>query len=340
MEKVTIGVLNYNGKETLPDTLQSIVNLSYPTFEVLVVDNGSTDTSRGLLQKSFPHIRCIALESNVGSAAGRNIILQESKTRYVLCLDNDIVLEPDALTSLMKVMQTVPQAAVCHPEIQDPTDQEASFHYNGGWVHYLCALVPRSYCAKERPTYEVFDVVSGGALLIDREAASHIGGFDDDYFFNMEDGDFTVRFTLSGYLCLNVPRAVVYHRKKPRGTSKAFYQVRNRWFFIIKLYSWRTILLVSPMLFLFEVSQALFLGLQGDVKSYWKGTWAAVCEFPNLIRKRQAFQRIKIKADRDWLREGELFVPHQLVKGKLFKIILKAYSVFFNLYWRVIRPLC
>lgn len=341
MEKVTIGVVNFNGKGILPETLQAIQNLKYPAFEVMIVDNHSTDGSVEWVQKHFPEVRCICLEANRGLPGARNVILQEAKTDYVFIMDNDIILTPDLLTCLMQVMKRVPHAAACHPEIRDTTDPELAAHYNGGWIHYLCELVPRAAAnSSARPDYEIFDVVSGGALLINRHAAAQIGGFDEDYFFNWEDGDCMSRFTLAGYLCLNVPGTIVYHKGKPRGTSKVFYQIRNRWYFILKLYSWRTLILAAPMFLLFELSQALFLSLKGAGKEYWKGNLVALSQLPNILRKRRAFQKLKVKRDRDWLRGGSFYLPNGLLKWKTAKTLLKFYYSFFDLYWRLIRPLC
>ena len=249
MANVTIGVVNYNGRNVLPDTLQSIRGLDFPVSEVIIVDNGSKDGSPEWVKEHYPEFRCIRLKENLGLPGARNVILQEARTDLVFTMDNDISLDRGSLRRLVEVMEKVPRAGACHPEIRDVADPNVT-HYNGGWIHYLCASVPRSEVPGSRPEYEVFDTISGGALLIDRDTALRIGGFDEDYFFNWEDGDFTARLTLAGYLCLNVPEAIVHHRSKPRGTSRVFYQVRNRWFFILKLYSWRTILFTVPMLFL------------------------------------------------------------------------------------------
>lgn len=338
-EKITIGVINYNGINTLPQTLASIQNLDYPNLEVIVVDNLSTDGSREWVLENSPEVDCICLDYNKGSATARNVILNKAQTKYILYLDNDIVLESDVVTRLLQVMKTVPQVAACHPEICDPNDPTV-YHYNGSWIHYLCASIARTNDTGERPEYEVFDTVSGAALLVDREAALAVGGFDEDFFFNWEDGDFTCRLTLAGYLCVNVPHAIVHHKSKPRGTSKVFYMTRNRWYFILKLYSWRTLLLSAPMLIIFELSQALFLTMKGALPDYIKGNIAAIQQIPNTLRKRHTFQKIKVKRDRDWLRAGELYVPPNLANSKLLVVLKNIYSDCLNLYWHIISIFC
>jgi GT2 family glycosyltransferase len=340
VDKVTVGIVNYNGMETLPACLGSVLNLEYPSCEIIVVDNNSTDGSREWLRVHHPRVRLICLEQNQGLPGARNVILSAAATPYILSMDNDIILEPDALTRLMEVMAEVPRAAVCHPEIRDPEDP-AVHHYNGGWIHFLCIFISRPEPDNSsRPEYEVFPTVSGAALLIDRARALEVGAFDEDYFFNWEDGDFASRCTLAGYLCLNVPSAVVHHRSKPRGRTKVFYQVRNRWFFILKLYSWRTLIWTAPMLLSFELMQATFLSMQGGARDYLRGNLAVMRHFPGLMKKRREFQKLKARRDRDWLMTGALYIPRQLSPKGWIGRFLKAYEIMLGAYWRLVRRLC
>jgi GT2 family glycosyltransferase len=340
VEKVTVSIVNYNGLETMPACLASVLNLDYPALEILVVDNNSTDGSREWLQTHHPDVRLLHLRENRGPAGARNASLAAAATDYILHLDNDIVVEPDALSKLMKVMEKMDRAAVCHPEIRDPEDP-AVHHYNGGWVHFLCAFVSRSKPTEaSRPEFEVFDMVSGAALLVHRPRALAVGGVDEDYFFNWEDGDFVIRCTLAGFLCLNVPAAVVHHRSKPRGRSKVFYQVRNRWFFILKYYSWRTLVWTSPMLLSFELLQAAYLFRAGAAREYLRGNLAVLGYFPRLMKKRKAFQRLKIRQDRDWLTAGPLFIPRQLAPAGRLDQMLKFYESMLGAYWRLVRNFC
>lgn len=339
--QVTIGVINYNGAETLPDVLDALRRVDYPAFEVLVVDNASTDGSREMVAARFPEVRLIALPENRGSAAARNAILKASQAAYVLALDNDIVLAPDALDCLVKVIRMHPRIAAAHAELEDPNDPEV-YHYNGGWNHFLCALVarPRPRPGEARPRYEVFPGMGGAALLLDRQAALSLGGFDEAYFFNMEDGDFTARLTLAEYLVVNVPGARALHRSKPRGASKAFYQVRNRWYYILKLYGTRTLVLAAPAFLVYEGMQAALLFSKGAGREYLRANLAVLLSLPSLFRKRMAFRRLKVKRDRDWLRSGEMYVPAGLRPRGLMAVFKLAAELFFSAYWGLIRPFC
>jgi hypothetical protein len=94
------------------------------------------------------------------------------------------------------------------------------------------------------------------------------------------------------------------------------------------------------MFLLFELSQALFLVLKGAGKEYWKGNLVALSELPNILRKRRAFQRLKVKRDRDWLRGGSFYLPNGLTQRQTARTLLKFYCGFFDFYWKLIRPLC
>jgi GT2 family glycosyltransferase len=340
--EVTIYVINYNGQAELSKTLPALLTLTSPTKDIIVIDNNSTDGSREWLKECFPDIRCIHLEENRGVSAARNVALETAETDYVLVLDNDIIVTPDMLMHLMNVMQSESNVGVCHPDILDDNDPDV-YHYNGGWIHYLGTFIsrPKPEYGSYRPRYEQFDVVSGAAMLINRQAAKHIGYFDGDYFFNWEDGDFVSRLTLAGYRCLNVPAAVVYHNSKPRGTSKVFYQVRNRWYFMLKLYHWRTLVLILPMLCLFELLQAILLLNKGAILDYGSGNLAVLKDFAKIMEKRRAFQVHKKVSDKIWLKAGEMYIASSI--NQRSAVLDRLQHAFFELcrvYWRIVRPLC
>jgi GT2 family glycosyltransferase len=342
---VTVGVINFNGLGTLPGTLASLLALDYPSYDIRVVDNGSTDGSRewllGWLNEHTPLADGIFYEENRGASAARQALLENSQAPYVFFVDNDILVERGALSSLVEVLGSGVEAAACHPEICDDNDPSV-YHYNGGWMNYLGVYLSRP-CPKDgevRPEYEPFAVTSSGALLVDRCLALSLGGFDRDFFFNMEDGDFTARLTLAGYACLNVPGARVYHCSRPRHKSKVYFQVRNRLFFMLKLYSWRTLLLAAPALFFFELSQAALLVLQGAGRPYLQANLDFLSQLPAVLEKRRRFQHFRRVRDRDWLASGEMYLPPSLFKKAWLRRLANLYSRTFDLYWHLVKPLC
>lgn len=339
-QKVMIGVVNYNRKDALEKTLKAISGLQYTEFEVMVVDNHSNDGSAEWGRKAYPGFKFICLGENNGPNVARNVILHEAQTDYVLIMDNDIILEPDALSNLVEVIRKESGIALCHAEIKDPKYPNFNLHYNGGWIHYLGAFTPRIYSDEPRLEFEIFDSLSGQALLVDRLAARKVGFFDTYYFFGWDDGDFTVRLSLAGYQCVNVPKAIGYHNSKTRQKPQVFYQVRNRWYFILKMYSWKTLLLATPILAIYEASLLIFLHLKGYGKDYWRGNFAIIRDLPIVMQARKSVSPYKKKKDKDWLKAGDLFVPETVSNKRFLRLLIKSYNHLFNLYWRLIKPFC
>lgn len=335
--QITLGIVNFNGLGQISETLRCAQASTPPAEEILVIDNGSTDGSAEAIAENFPNITLIRSPENLGSAKARNLLLEKARHPYVMLLDHDISLRPDTLERLYAFMNATPEAGACHPEIEDPQDPEVH-HYNGGGIHYLGALISREKPAAERRMIpEAFVTVSGAALMVRAEASRHVGGMDPDYFFNWEDGDFTCRLTLAGHPCYNLPVARVLHRSKPRGLSKAFYQVRNRWYFILKLYDRRTLVLILPMLALFEAVQMTFLHLKGEGGAYWKANAAVWKSLPAIRQKRRHFKSIKLLSDRAWLKAGKMYVPPSFCKNKPLLYVHNALNTIFSAYWALIR---
>lgn len=340
MHQVTIGVVNYNGGKRILEVLHSIERLDYPKYSVVVIDNCSNDGSFEASRKQFPCFKYVRLENNIGPAGARNIILKESADDYVLLMDNDVVIESDVLTCLMRVMENNENVGICHVEIRDIDDPKEWFYYNGAYIHFLGAIVPKPYPGEGRPCCEPVDIVSGQATLVYRNAAVVVGGVDEDFFFGWEDGDFISRLRLAGYRCMNVPEAVGHHKSEQRGLIHAYYQIRNRWYFILKLYSFKTILLIAPMLVVYETSLFVFLIYKKQTKQYLRAMSDVISNLNNLMRKRNAFMKIKVVSDRDWLKSGNFLVPSKLLNNDLLRFMKETFCALLNAYWKIVQPFC
>ena len=206
MEPITIGIINYNGLTTLPQTIESLRLLDYPAKNVIVVDNQSTDGGYEWVIDNCPDVTALRMDK-ISVPTTRTQRRFGARHRRVRLLDGQRHrLRTDMLAHLVSIMDELPDAAVAHPEFDDPAVPDVH-HYNGGWIHFVCALIAREKPnpALPRPRYEPFDVVAGAAMLLRREIALQLGGFDEDYFINWDDGDFMARATTAGYQCINVP---------------------------------------------------------------------------------------------------------------------------------------
>lgn len=334
MKQVTVGIINYNGESVLADTLNSVLAQDYPAVtEILVVDDGSTDQSVLMVQKAYPAVRVIELKENRGPNPVRNRALQESISDYVLLMDNDIVMEKDALRLLVEALESVENAGVVSAQIRFRHNPD-KIQYNGVHIHYIGGAVRNS-----RDSDEPVQVgaVSGGTILINRALAFKIGLFDEDFYSGWEDGDFTFRMGLAGYPVLVMPRARVFHKKETTGLSRAVYQVRNRWWFIFKNYSLRTILIIAPALLINQFAVGFFMLLKGQFTAFLKGNVAVLTAIPALLRKRKQVMAIKRVRDRDLLTGESVDLIGDVTPSGPMKTGLQVLNGFFKFYWHLVK---
>ncbi|GAI58197.1 unnamed protein product, partial [marine sediment metagenome] len=233
-EKVTIAVITYNGEHLLEECLSAIKSQDYPEYEIMMVDNNSTDCSVDLVREKFPEVKILQMKKNRGPNPARNAAILKSDTSYTLLVDDDAVLTSECLRNLMKVMKKYPNVGLCHPRVVF-YDSHTRIQHDGIRIYYIGASVLKNSGASiEHASKEIIPISMASAitLLVKRNKALQIGLFDEDYFFGWDDIDFSFRMMISGFKCFNVPQAVVYHKMKKRGLTKAFYQIRNRWYSI------------------------------------------------------------------------------------------------------------
>lgn len=331
---ITVGIINYNGESVLPDTLDSVLAQEYPAVqEVLVVDDCSSDGSVSLLHERFPHVHVIEQDKNRGPNPARNRALREAKSDFCLLMDNDVVLEKDVIRLLVEAFETVPDAGVVSAQIRF-RDEPHKIQYNGVHVHYTAGAVMNTE-ESDRPIR--VGAVSGGAILVDRKKAFEIGLFDEDFYSGWEDGDFTFRMGLSGYPVLVMTRARVYHKKEATGLTRVAHQARNRWWFIYKNYSWRTIFLIMPMLLFNQIAIGLFMTMKGRLGGFLKGNFDVLLTFSQVLRKRKQVMRLKRVRDRDLLTGKSIDLTGDVPSSGIVRIGLQFLNQLFKLYWLLIR---
>ena len=124
-------------------------------------------------------------------------------------------------------------------------DRPDMIQYTGGSLHFICEAINPWLdrpLAERGPAPQDISAAPTCGLLLDRQAAIDVGLFDERYFIGKEDGDFTHRIRLGRLRILELPDALVLHRSRPRSTWLFYYQIRNRWHFMLKNYQWRTLI--------------------------------------------------------------------------------------------------
>ncbi len=210
--------------------------------------------------------------------------------------------------------------------------------YADTWLHFICEAI-NPYL--DRPLAERgtdardIGVASTCALLLDRRIAIDIGLFDERYFIGKEDGDFTHRAKMAGYAILELPAARVRHMVKPRSTWLFYYQIRNRWHFLLKNYEWRTLFWLMPALVVHEVLQFVFLVAKGHGVTWLKALGGLVACCRPAPRPRPDVPHPR-RRDTELLRDGSLVVRQDLAAG-LTGRLLRVYEQAISAYWRLLR---
>jgi len=219
--KVFIVVLNYNGKDVIKKCLTSVFKIDYPNFEVVFVDNNSTDGSLELAKGNFSKANFIKNEENLGYASGNNIGIRFSLERmaeYVLVLNNDTEVEKDFLTKLIEVMEEDKKIGIASPVIMDANTKKVWF--SGGKIDWLRMKTLHLQNARTE-TYFKSDFITGCSMLVKAEVFEKIGLFDEDFFLYWEDADFSLRSKKSGFKNVVVPTSCIYHFEKSESQKKA-----------------------------------------------------------------------------------------------------------------------
>lgn len=211
-------VLNYNGRDVTLDTLASLAGLDYSPFDLLVVDNGSTDGSFEAIRAAYPEVRQIRVRTNRGISWGLDHGIQDALERgadYLLLMNNDIEVEASMVDEMVAVAEREERVGCVGPKSYYWSDRERLWS-TGGILRLRESLTrERGDGELDRGQYdrdEVVPYVNGCAMLVPREAFERTGYWDPSYYLGLEDADFCVRLEALGYRCWYAHRARLWHR--------------------------------------------------------------------------------------------------------------------------------
>lgn len=229
MPKVSIIILNWNGKKFLYTCLSSLKKLTYKSVEVVLVDNNSSDDSVLYVKKNFPWVKLVANKTNDGFAKGNNIGVSHSTGEYVLFLNNDTKVEPRFLDVLMQDFIKDPSLGCIQPQMRglaDPNLLDEAGAYitpNGFLYHYGYR---KSYRAPQYRKPRIIYSAKGACMIMSRKLFDQVGRFDEDFFIFFEETDLCHRVWLSGYKVIYEPRSSIFHLAGGDTTDKYSYARR------------------------------------------------------------------------------------------------------------------
>lgn len=247
---LSIVIVNWNTEHLLPRCLDAVygtlaADMADPLeFEVLVVDNGSTDGSADLIRRDYPTVRLIASRTNLGFAGGNNLAFRQMKGRYALLLNTDAFLQPGAARKLVRFMDAHPQAGMACGQLFNPDGSRQNSIANFPSIPSLLfnetllrLAAPNRYPSKHRTYSEPIRVDSciGACMIVRAEAMEEVGLLDEGYFFFMEETDWAFRMHRAGWDVWFTQAAETIHAQGQSvghgaASRKLFFKSRYRYF--------------------------------------------------------------------------------------------------------------
>lgn len=222
---LSIIIVNWNGRKVLRDCLISIYQRSHSVeFEVIVVDNASSDESVEMLLRNFPIVKVVSNPLNLGFAAGNNRGFTFARGRYILLLNSDTLVLAGTLDEPIKYMDAHSDIGVlgCRVEFPDRSFQTSCYRFSDPWVMFMARLLPLGSVANERLNVGRYmgrqfdqptdvDCVAGCFMVVRREVIDGCGDLDEDFFMYGEDEEWCARIKQGGWRVVYFPDAIVIH---------------------------------------------------------------------------------------------------------------------------------
>lgn len=342
---VSIIIINYNGKDYLKRCIESILENNYSNYEIIVVDNASTDGTAEMLKKDFNGIaglRFVSLDKNYGPAKARNEGVKLAKGEIISFLDNDTEVDPYWISNALKYFENDSKIGALQCKLLLLNDKNR-IDYAGEYLGSLGFLVHVArYGEEDNGQYdeakELLAAKSAG-MFIRKDVFDKIGGFDDDYFIFVEETDLGWRAWLAGYKTIFAYDSKVYHYYSATKvlTDKNFNNYLVRFHgpknYILTLYknlSFRNLILILPKHIFLWFCLAMYLILTGKHNSGFnilKGIGWNIANYQKNRKKRILIQQSRTISD------GELFAKIYKKQNLLYYI-----KNFFKSQKQVITP--
>jgi GT2 family glycosyltransferase len=254
-----------------------VVNANDGGYDIIIVDNGSSDDSVHFLENNYSNLRLICFEENYGFAGGYNKALKQIEAEYYLLLNSDVEVLPGWTQPMVQLLDSDKMIGACQPKVMSFANKKL-FEYSGaagGWLDAYGYPFAKGrifdICEEDKGQYDQQEEIfwaSGAALFIRSNVFHETGGFDEYFFAHQEEIDLCWRIQLAGYKIFSCPASVVYHvggGTLPRGnTKKTYLNFRNNKIMLSKNLPFRKRIWVMPVRNLLDAISAWKGLLTGD----------------------------------------------------------------------------
>lgn len=293
--KVSVVVVNWNGRQCLIQCLEALRRQSFQNKEVMVVDNGSDDGSVETVKHRFPEVILMALPENLGFSAANNLAIQRIQTEYIALLNNDAIPHPCWLETLINALGRYPQAGfaaskMLFQDLPNIIDRAGDSYTRAG----TGSLRGRGQSAAMYCQPEWIFGACAGAALYRKSMLDEIGLLDEDFFLLYEDVDLSFRAQLKGYPCRYVPDAIVYHQATRTigydSPKSVYYGHRNlEWVYFQNLPASLLAWMAIPHL-VYTIGAFGFFCSKGLAIPFLRAKWDAIKAWKTVLKKRKIIQ--------------------------------------------------
>jgi GT2 family glycosyltransferase len=294
--EASIILVNWNGLEDTIECLESLKKITYPNYEVIVVDNASRgDDVRILVERFGNYVHVIQNDKNYGFAKGCNIGIKDALARgtdYVLLLNNDTVVAPDFLEELVKVAQNNVEVGIVGGKIYTYESPEQIW-FAGGSINYWTGNTPirgkgQIDCRQFEDICEV-DWIVGCFMLISRDLLLTAGTLDDRLFFGWEDVDLCIRAQRSGFKVLFAPGSKIWHKALTPGKSERLaglpaYHASKNHFIVLEKHGTKLQLASSISYFIITLPKVMWT--YSSLLGQWKTSVYILWGFLDYLRRK------------------------------------------------------
>ena len=287
LPKISIVIVNYNGKHHLEKCLESLSKIDYTNTEIIIVDNNSTDDSIDFVSKNFPDIILIKLNENKGFAEPNNIASKVASGDLLLFLNNDTIVTPSFVSELVKPIQQNSNVGICQSLLLKPDE---SIDSSGDFIDNLGVV----YNSKtEISKIREISSARGASMMIKKNIFEQLEGFDEKFYFSFEDVDLSWRCWIAGYKVLVIPKSIVYHLG-----GQTYQKVKNKMAFhgfknqlSMKITNFESSLAIKNMMKFFIIYGIRELKIWFDYKIFGK-TKLSSTKYENNIASSPSFKII------------------------------------------------
>lgn len=301
MNRVAVVIPNWNGADLLSQCIDSLLAQSNQKFTIIVVENGSTDSSMAVLNTYKKKVVVLEQKENLGFAGGVNVGINYSINHgfeYVALLNNDANVDKNWLKNLVSVIDSDEKLGIVTSKIL--IGNSGILDSTGDWYTTTGMPFPRGRNEVDKNQYDNSTTVfgaSGGASLYRIDMLNDVGLFDEDFFAYYEDVDISFRAQLRGWKVRYVPNARVYHQLSATSSKMGYFAIRqsakNFWFIYVKNMPYPLSIRFLPSAIYRYARMFAARIIKGGFWAFTSGFIQSIALMPKKIRQRKVIQKNK-----------------------------------------------